>query len=315
MVKKISIIGAGRVGESAAQMIAINKLARKIILVDLDDAYAKGVALDIQETSSVYKFDSKIIGDNKISIISGSDIIIICAGVARKPGMHRDDVLDTNIRVIDNIMDGIIEYASDAFVIMVTNPVDILTYYALKKSKWDKNRIIGQAGILDSMRLASFIAMETEYSIDDIQAMVMGGHGDTMVPLTRYTTISGISIDSLIDGEAIRRIMQRTRDGGAEILGLKRNSSAYNSPGAAITTMVEAIVYDKKRLLPCITLLEGEYGFDDIAIGVPIILGADGVIEIVQIDLNGAEKELFNNSAQTIKLNINGISNYIDEIK
>jgi len=185
----------------------------------------------------------------------------------------------------------------------------------LKKSKWCKNRIIGQAGILDSMRLSSFIAMETEYSINDIQAMVMGGHGDTMVPLTRFTTISGITIDSLIDGETIRKIIKRTRDGGAEILGLKKKSSAYNSPGAAITTMVEAIVYNKKRLLPCITLLEGEYGCEDIAIGVPIILGGSGVEKIIQIELNGSERELFNNSAKTINTNIKAIKNYIQKIK
>jgi malate dehydrogenase len=301
MVNKISVIGAGRVGESVAQMLAIQKLSQQIALIDLDEQYAKGVALDIQETASVYHFDVQLIGSSELQAIEGSDIVIITAGMPRKPGMDRADVLAINLKIIDTVMDGVIEYAKDAFVIVVSNPVDVLTYYANKKSGWPSNRIIGQAGVLDSMRLSSFIAMETNYSINDIQAMVLGGHGDTMVPLTRFTTISGISIEQLLDAKTIEGLIQRTRNGGAEVLNLKSKSSAYDAPGAAVTVMVEAIVHNKNRLLPCITMLDGKYGQRDIAIGVPIILGKNGVEEIIELNFTENEQQAFDVSADTIK--------------
>ena len=301
MVNKISIIGAGRVGESTAQMLAIQKLAQQIILIDLDEQYAKGVALDIQETSSVYRFDADLIGTSDIANIKDSNIIIITAGMPRKPGMDRADVLVINLKIIDEIMDGVITYAPDAYVIVVSNPVDVLTYYANKKSNWPRNRIIGQAGILDSMRLSNFIAMETDYSINDIQAMVLGGHGDTMVPLPRFTTVSGISIEHLLEQNTIEHLIQRTRGGGAEILNLKQKSSAYDAPGAAVTIMVEAIVHNKHRLLPCITMLEGEYGQNDIAIGVPVVLGENGIERIVELNFTNEEQQAFDASAQVVK--------------
>jgi len=307
MVNKISIVGAGRVGESTAQMLAIQKLAQQIVLIDLDEQYAKGVALDIQETSPVYHFDAELIGASDIANIKGSNIVIITAGMPRKPGMDRADVLAINLKIIDEIMDGIIKHAPDAYVIVVSNPVDVLTYYANKKANWPRNRIMGQAGILDSMRLSSFIAMETDYSINDIQAMVLGGHGDTMVPLPRFTTVSGISIEHLLDQNTIDNLIQRTRDGGAEILNLKQKSSAYDAPGAAVTIMVEAIVHNKHRLLPCITMLEGEYGQNDIAIGVPVVLGENGVEKIVELNFTVDEKKAFDASAQAIKSLINEI--------
>jgi malate dehydrogenase len=307
MVNKISIVGAGRVGESTAQMLAIQKLAQQIVLIDLDEQYAKGVALDIQETSPVYHFDADLIGASDIANIKGSNIVIITAGMPRKPGMDRADVLAINLKIIDEIMDGVIKHAPDAYVIVVSNPVDVLTYYANKKANWPRNRIMGQAGILDSMRLSSFIAMETDYSINDIQAMVLGGHGDTMVPLPRFTTVSGISIEHLLDQNTIDSLIQRTRDGGAEILNLKQKSSAYDAPGAAVTIMVEAIVHNKHRLLPCITMLEGEYGQNDIAIGVPVVLGENGVEKIVELDFTVDEKKAFDASAQAIKSLINEI--------
>lgn len=300
MVNKISIVGAGRVGESTAQMLAIQKLAQQIVLIDLDEQYAKGVALDIQETSSVYHFDANLIGASDITNIQDSNIVIITAGMPRKPGMDRADVLAINLKIIDEIMDGVIKYAPDAYVIVVSNPVDVLTYYANQKSNWPRNRIMGQAGILDSMRMSSFIAMETDYSINDIQAMVLGGHGDTMVPLPRFTTVSGISIEHLLDRATIDKIIQRTRDGGAEILNLKQKSSAYDAPGAAVSIMVEAIVHNKRRLLPCISMLEGEYGQSGIAIGVPVVLGENGVEKIVELDFNTEEQKAFNASAQVI---------------
>ncbi len=309
MVNKISIVGAGRVGESTAQMLAIQKLSEKIVLIDLDDKYAKGVALDIQETSSVYHFDSELSGSSDIANIKDSNIVIITAGVPRKPGMDRADVLAINLKIIDEIMDGVIKYAPDAYVIVVSNPVDVLTYYANKKTNWPRNRIMGQAGILDSMRMSSFIAMETDYSINDIQAMVLGGHGDTMVPLPRFTTVSGISIEYLLDKKTIDNLIQRTRDGGAEILNLKQKSSAYDAPGAAVSIMVEAIVHNKQRLLPCISMLEGEYNQNDIAIGVPIVLGKNGIEKIIELDFNSKEQEAFNTSAKAIKNLITEIEN------
>lgn len=301
MVNKISIVGAGRVGESTAQMLAIQKLAQKIVLIDLDEQYAKGVALDIQETASVYNFDAELTGSSNITNIKDSNIVIITAGIPRKPGMDRADVLAINLKIIDEIMDGIIENAPDAYVIVVSNPVDVLTYYANKKANWPRNRIMGQAGILDSMRLSSFIAMETDYSINDIQAMVLGGHGDTMVPLPRFTTVSGISIEHLLNQKTINSLIQRTRDGGAEILNLKQKSSAYDAPGAAVTIMVESIVYNKNRLLPCITMLNGEYGQTDLAIGVPVVLGENGVEKIVELDFSTEEQQSFDASAKAIK--------------
>ncbi len=301
MVNKISIIGAGRVGESTAQMLAIKKLTQQIVLIDLDEKYAKGVALDIQETASVYHFDTQLVGSNDIANIQDSNIVIITAGIPRKPGMDRADVLAINLKIIDEIMDGIIKYAPNSYVIVVSNPVDVLTYYANKKANWPRNRIMGQAGILDSMRLSSFIAIETDYSINDIQAMVLGGHGDTMVPLTRFTTISGISIEHLLDQKTIDQLIQRTRDGGAEILNLKQKSSAYDAPGAAVTIMVEAIVHNKNRLLPCITMLKGEYGQTDLAIGVPVILGGNGVEKIIELEFTEQEQQAFDTSAHAIK--------------
>jgi len=294
MVNKISIIGAGRVGESTAQMLAIKKLTQQIVLIDLDEKYAKGVALDIQETASVYHFDTQLVGSNDIANIQDSNIVIITAGIPRKPGMDRADVLAINLKIIDEIMDGIIKYAPNSYVIVVSNPVDVLTYYANKKANWPRNRIMGQAGILDSMRLSSFIAIETDYSINDIQAMVLGGHGDTMVPLTRFTTISGISIEHLLDQKTIDQLIQRTRDGGAEILNLKQKC-------AAVTIMVEAIVHNKNRLLPCITMLKGEYGHTDLAIGVPVILGGNGVEKIIELEFTEQEQQAFDTSAHAIK--------------
>ncbi len=307
MVNKISIIGAGRVGESTAQVLAIKKLTECIMLIGRDEQRTKGIALDIQETASVHLFDSKLTGSSDISNIKDSSIVVITAGSPRKPGMDRADVLATNLKIIDEIMDGIIKYAPDAYVIIVSNPVDVLTYYANKKANWPRNRIMGQAGILDSMRMSSFIAMEANYSINDIQAMVLGGHGDTMVPLPRFTTVGGISIEHLLSQTTIDNIIQRTRNGGAEILSLKQKSSAYDAPGAAVAIMVEAIVHNKHRLLPCISMLDGEYGQTDIAIGVPVILGKNGIEKIIELNFTDIEQSAFNTSAQVIKELIGGV--------
>ena len=214
--------------------------------------------------------------------------------------MDRSDVLSVNLKIIDQIMDGVMQYAPDSFVIVVSNPVDVLTYYAYQKTGWPRNRIVGQAGILDSMRMSSFIADAVNFSINDVQAMVLGGHGDTMVPLPRLTTVSGVSIEQLLDKESIENIIKRTRDGGAEILNLKQKSSAYDAPGAAVTTMVEAIVHNKNRLLPCIGLLQGEYGKNDLAIGIPVVLNENGMDRIVELNLTKEEQQAFDQSAQVI---------------
>jgi malate dehydrogenase len=301
VIDKISIIGAGRVGESTAVKLATSQLAKNIVLIDLDDEYARGVALDVQCMSNAYGIDTKVIGTSDISTIKNSNIVIITAGVPRKPGMDRADVLSINIKIIDNIMNAVIKYATEAYVIMVSNPVDALTHYANKKSRWPRNRIIGQAGVLDSIRMSSFIADRTNYSTSDISAMVLGGHGDTMVPMTRYTTISGISIEQLLGKSEVKKIIQRTRDAGAEILGLKKTSSAYDAPSTAIELMVDSIVHDKNRILPCIAMLDGEYDQSDIAIGVPIVLGSQGVKEIIELDLNDQEKAEFDKSARSIR--------------
>ena len=301
MTNKISVIGAGRVGESTALSLAIKNLAREIVLVDLNEKYAQGTALDIQESLPFYRSDCKISGSDNLAATKDSDIVVITAGFPRKPGMDRADVLKANLEVIDGIMDGIMEHASNAYVIMVTNPVDALTYYACKKTNWDRSRIIGQAGVLDSMRMSTFISMETGLSIDDVQALVLGGHGDTMVPLPRFTTVGGISIEHLLDKNTIEDINQRTRDGGAEIINLKQNSSAYDAPGAAVVVMVESMVHNKKRLLPCISLLDGEYGQDDVAIGVPVVLGENGIERVIELDFNDQEKALFDHSVSVTR--------------
>lgn len=302
MSKKISIIGSGRVGETTAQMLFSQKLANQIMLIDIEKEYAQGVALDIKQTASIFNSDVIIQGDNEISAIKDSDIVIITAGMPRKPGMDRADVLSANIKIIDGIVTGINKYAKDAFIIIVTNPVDVLTYYVYKKANQSKNKIIGQAGILDSIRMSHFIANESNFSIDDIQTLVLGNHGDTMVPLINYTSIGGVPIEQILNAQQIEEIITKTRKGGAEIINLKKSSSAYNAPAAATTIMVDSILNNKKRLLPCISILKGEYDLEELAIGVPIILGEEGVHKIIELKFTKEEKELFYESAKTTKL-------------
>jgi malate dehydrogenase len=275
-MKKITIVGAGRVGESAAQILANDEQAHEVVLIDIREGIARGTALDVQESATLFGFDTKITGDEDPSAMEGSDIVVITAGVPRKPGMSRSDVLDTNLQVINAIGADIVRYASDAIIMVVTNPVDVMTYALWKKTGWSRNRVFGLSGVLDAARMASFIAMETGFSIKDVTAIVLGGHGDSMVPMTRYTTINGISIDNFLDADSIERIVDRTRNGGAEILALKKTSSANDSPAAAVATMVDAVCNDRKRILPCVAVLDGEYGQRDIAIGVPVVLGRGG---------------------------------------
>jgi malate dehydrogenase len=279
-------------------------MCREIVLLDIREDAAKGAALDIQEGASLFEFDTQLIGGSDYALMSDSNLIIITAGLPRKPGMSRSDLLASNVGIANGIIEGAMKYAPDSMILCVSNPVDIITYHAAKTTGWPRNRIFGQAGVLDSSRMASFIAMETGYSIFDVNAMVLGGHGDNMVPMLRYTTISGIPVANFITKEKLDDIVERTRTGGAEILALRQNSSAYNAPAASVTEMVDAIVNDRKRLLPTVCMLEGEYGHNDIAIGVPAILGKDGVEKIITLDMNEEETTMFNNSAGLVQKDI-----------
>ena len=300
-MKKITVVGAGRVGESTAQFIASRDLCRELVLIDINEGAASGAALDIQEDGPLFSFDTRLSGGSKPELMSDSDLIIVTAGIPRKPGMSRSDVLATNVRVTDEIVANTLKYAPDAMMLFVSNPVDILTYRAWKKTGWDRNRIFGQAGVLDSTRMASFIAMETGYSALDIDAMVLGGHGDSMVPMMRYTTISGIPVENFLDQKALDKIVQRTRSGGAEILALRQNSSAFDAPAASVAVMVDAIVHDRKRIMPTVALLNNEYGQSDLAIGVPTVLGKNGVEKVIELQLNASEKKDFDNSVAMVR--------------
>ena len=300
-MEKITIVGAGRVGESTAQNLAKGELCRHVALIDIVEGMPQGTALDIQESAPEFGFDTKISGHNELSAMEGSGLVIITAGIPRKPGMSRSDVLETNLNILDGIMDAMQRTAPDAMVMLVSNPVDILTYAAWKETGWSRNRVFGMAGVLDSSRMASFVAMETGFSVKDVDAMVMGGHGDTMVPMTRFTTINGIPIRHFLDQDAIDRIVKRTREGGAEILALKKNSSAYDAPAASVAAMVSAIVHDRKRILPCVAVLDGEYGETDICMGVPCVLGAGGLERVIELPLNEEELTQFNHSVHAIR--------------
>ena len=300
-MNKITVVGAGRVGESTAQFIASKDLCREIALVDINEGAASGAALDIQEDAPLFAFDTRLVGGSDPELMADSDLIIITAGIPRKPGMSRSDVMEVNIKVTDQIVANTLKYAPNAMMLIVSNPVDILTYRAWKKTGWDRNRIIGQAGVLDSTRMASFIALETGYSSLDIDAMVLGGHGDSMVPMMRYTTISGIPVSNFLDQNKIDDIVTRTRNGGAEILALRQNSSAFAAPAAAVSVMVDAIVNDRKRILPSVAILDNEYGCNDMAIGVPTVLGKNGMERVIELDLNEQEQSDFDSSVAQVK--------------
>ncbi len=306
-MQKITIVGAGRVGESTAQFIAEGDLCKELMLIDIREGVPQGVALDIQETAPLLKFDTQVNGCHQPEGMKDSDLIIVTAGFPRKEGMSRSDVLQSNVKIIDDIVDNIVKYSPDAIILLVSNPVDTLTFEAFRRSGFERGRVLGQAGVLDSTRMASFLAMETGYSVRDIDAMVLGGHGDTMVPMMRFTTVSGIGIKHLLDAQAIEDIIERTRNGGAEILSLRKTSSAYDAPAAAITTMVDAIVHGRRRILPAVAILDGEYGLKDMAMGVPCVLGAKGVEKVIELPLNAQEQAMFDESAAAIMKDINSL--------
>jgi len=304
---KIAVVGAGMVGSSAALKMAQKELG-DIVLVDVVEFVAEGKALDMAESSPLDGFDVALIGKtNDYSVIESSDVVVITAGVPRKPGMTRMDLLMTNAGIVENIANHIRELAPNSIVIVVTNPLDVMTYVAWKVTGFPRERVIGQAGVLDSIRMRYFVAVELGVSVKDVQAMVLGSHGDQMVPLPRYTTVAGVPITELLPPETIERINDRTRKAGTEIVNLLKTGSAYYAPGAAVAEMVEAIVRDKRRLMPCSVLLKGEYGLSDVFIGVPIILGKNGVEKIVELKLTEDELKALHQSAEEVR---KGIADY-----
>lgn len=303
-MNKIAIIGAGRVGEDTAQFLAKSNICREIVLVDVRPGIAEGAALDTQESAPLFGFDTRLYGTTDIAAICGSEMVIVTAGIPRKPGMSRSDIIDTNAAIIDDIVDAVVAHAPDSILLVVTNPVDALTWRAFTRSGFPRERVFGQAGVLDSSRMASFIAMESGLSVCDINAMVLGGHGDGMVPLMRYSTINGIPVSEFLDEAALARIIERTRNGGAEILALKQTSSAYSAPAASIVAMIEAVALNRRRVLPTIAILDGEYGEKGLAMGVPCVLGRNGLERIVEIGLDEDERRAFATSVAGVRSDI-----------
>lgn len=303
-MQKVAIIGSGRVGETTAQILAEQEICREVVLVDIREDTPQGVALDIAQTAPFFNFDTRVSGSNDVAAIADAEVVVITAGVPRKPGMSRSDVLDVNVKVVDGIVDDVMRHAPNAAIIMVTNPVDVLTYRAWQKTGWPRHRVLGQAGVLDASRMAAFIAMETGFSALDITTIVLGGHGDSMVPVPRFCTINGIPVSRFIAPDRLGQIVQRTRDGGAEILALRKNSSAYDAPGASVAAMVDAISHWRNRLLPCVAILDGEYGMQDIAMGVPCVLDQNGLERVIDLDLNTEEMRDFQRSAQGVRADI-----------
>ena len=301
--KKISIIGAGFVGATAAHWAAEKELG-DIVLVDILEGIPQGKALDLYEAAPIEGFDSRVIGTNAFEETKDSDVVVITSGVARKPGMSREDLLATNKKIIESVVSQVVKASPNAILIMVANPLDTMTYLAVKRSGLPKERVMGMAGILDTGRFKAFISMELGVSVEDIQSLLLGGHGDEMVPLPRYTTVSGIPLAQLLPMQTIDRLVDRARKGGGEIVNLLKTGSAYYAPGAAAIQMVEAILKDKKRILPCCVYLDGEYGLKDICFGVPVKLGAKGVESIIQLDLTSEEKALVAKSAESVKKSI-----------
>jgi malate dehydrogenase len=310
MRKKVSVIGAGNVGATAALYIAELDLA-DVVLVDVVDGIAKGKALDFMESGPVRGFDVNITGSSGYGDISNSDIVVITAGLARKPGMTREDLLLKNAEIISGITDQIKKTAPNCIMIMVTNPLDVMAYLAWKRSGFHHNRVIGMAGVLDSARLKYFISKELSISSKDIQALVLGGHGDSMVPLARFCTISGVPISNFLSEERINEINERTKNAGAEIVEYLKTGSAYYSPAASVAEMVETILRSSKRLMPCGAYLSGEYGLKDIYIGVPVILGSLGIEKVLQLELTKEESKALNLSAETVLRNIKLLDRFI----
>ena len=300
LAAKITIVGAGNVGATTAHWAAAMELG-DVVLIDIIEGMPQGKALDLAESAPIAGFDGSLTGTNDYADTAGSDVVVVTAGLPRKPGMSRDDLLQTNAKIVGTVVSNIVKHSPNCHLIIVSNPLDAMVHVAKQVSGFPKQRVMGMAGVLDSARFRYFISRELNVSVEDVHGFVLGGHGDTMVPVPRYATVTGIPITQLMSAETIDRLVQRTRDGGAEIVNFLKQGSAFYAPGASITQMIEAIVKDKKRLLPAAAYLEGEYGISGVYIGVPILLGAGGVEKIIEVELTDDEKAALRRSAAAVE--------------
>lgn len=306
-MSKVTVIGSGNVGATVAQYVAEKDIA-DVVLIDIIDGMPQGKGLDLAEAAPVHGHDRKLFGTNDYNDTKGSDVVVITAGIARKPGMSRDDLLKTNASIVQSCAREALKQSPDAVFIVVTNPLDVMTYLCWQTTKLPHNRVIGMAGVLDSARLQAFIGMELNMSVQDIRAMVLGGHGDLMVPIPRYSTVNGVSITELMTPERVEALCKRTRDGGAEIVALLKTGSAFYAPGLSATVMVEAVLRDQNRLLPCAVLANGEYGLNDVYVGLPTVLGKGGVKKVVEVKLGDDEQAALKKSADSIRENIDAMN-------
>lgn len=298
---KVTVVGAGNVGATCAQVIAQKNIVQEVVLVDIKEGISEGKSLDLWQTAPINYYDTRLIGStNDYSKTAGSEVVVITSGVPRKPGMSRDDLISINAGIVKSVTENVVKYSPDTIIVVVSNPLDVMTYASYVSANLPKTKVMGMAGILDTARYRAFLAEALDVSPRDIQALLMGGHGDTMVPLPRYTTVSGIPVTELIDQERLDAIVKRTINGGGELVNLM-GTSAWYAPGSAAAQMVEAIVLDQKRIFPCCVKLEGEYGLNNMFVGVPVKLGKNGVEQVIEVSLNESEMELLHNSANSVK--------------
>ena len=298
---KVTVVGAGNVGATCANVLATREVANEVVLLDIKEGFAEGKALDIWETAPINLYDTRTVGStNDYSKTAGSDVVVITSGLPRKPGMSRDDLIATNAGIVKTVTENVMKHSPEAILVIVSNPLDVMTYCSYLHANVDSKRVFGMAGILDTARYRAFLAEALNVSPKDIQAVLMGGHGDTMVPLPRYTTVGGIPVTELIDEDKLNAIVERTKKGGGEIVNLL-GTSAWYAPGAAAAQMVEAIVKDQRRVFPCCAWLQGEYGVNDLYLGVPVILGKNGIERIIELDLNDEEKALLAQSETAVR--------------
>ncbi|MCE2931146.1 MAG: malate dehydrogenase [Vampirovibrionales bacterium] len=308
MFNKIAVVGAGNVGATTAQRLAEAELAKTVVLVDVAEGIPQGKALDLAQSGPVYGYDTQMIGTNGYDEVAGAELVVITAGIARKPGMSRDDLLETNAKIIRSVSQEIKRVAPDSIVIVVSNPLDVMCHVALEATGFPKERVIGMAGVLDTSRFRTFIAEAADVSVKDVQAFVLGGHGDSMVPLVRYSSIAGIPIDKFIAQDKLDEIVLRARNGGAEIVKHLKTGSAFYAPSASVLDMVESIVKDKKRILPAAAYLQGEYGVNNLYVGVPCKLGAKGLLQVIELDLTAEEKD-------ALSISVNDVAENVEKLK
>ena len=301
MLQKVAVVGAGNVGATAAQRLAEKNLARTVVLIDVLEGIPQGKALDQFQSGPIEGFDTRVTGSNGYDEAAGAEVFVVTAGIARKPGMSRDDLVKTNAGIVKSVAEQIRRVAPDSIIVVVSNPLDVMCYVAMQASGFPRERVLGMAGVLDTARYRTFLADAMDVSVEDIQAMVLGGHGDTMVPLVSYTTVSGIPVTQLLEQAKLDAIVDRARNGGAEIVGLLKTGSAYYAPSAAAVQMVEAIAHDRKRILPCAVWLQGEYGIKDVFCGVPAKLGRRGLEQVVDIRLTAEESKALHASAEAVR--------------